>query len=271
MRRGCLVLTLLLAAPLAAAGEADPEPAPPPRTWGVGSVDLLPVGHKMAPNGVPYDPLFSLGLLVNVALTPRREVYVFAKSRFWAEKPGDGVTNGRQGWLDFSKRQLDLDAGAAWSFWGPLEARAFLYSENNLNRGQFAGRPSGFKDGFGVEGRCYLPGTDFDRGLYRYLALGYYPTKTQVGEDGRGFAPGLYAAANVAYDVVPGRLYGYLEGEYVSRQGFVPKLLVLDPGVAWRPWERYDAFELRLGVASRVDVEAGYTRAFLYGSVRVVW
>ena len=51
----------------------------------------------------------------------------------------------------------------------------------------------------------------------------------------------------------------------------MPKLLVLDPGVAWRPWEHFDAFELRLGVESTVDVEMGYTRAVLYGSVRVAW
>jgi hypothetical protein len=271
MHRACLVLTLLLAVPLAAAAEEALEEAPPPRTWGIAGLDLVPAGHKMAPNGLGYDPLFTAGLLLNVAVTPGREVYVFAKTRFWAQQSEAGVTNANQGRFDFSKRQIDLDAGTAWNFWGPLEARAYLYSDNNLNRGWWLDKPTGFQDGFGVECRCWLPGTDFDRGLYRYVALGYYPTKTQVGGDGREFSPGFYAAASLAWDVEPGRLYGYLEGEYVSRDGFVPKLLVLDPGVAWRPWERYDAFELRLGVESTVDVEVGYTRAFVYGSVRVVW
>jgi hypothetical protein len=252
-------------------GNPDLNPALWQRTWGIAGLDVIPLGRKMAPNGVPYDPLFALDLLLNVALTEDREFYLFVKSRFWAQKPGEGITNRKQGNFDFSKRQFDLDGGLAWNFYGRMEARAFFYSFNNLNRGENHVQPRGYKDGFAVECRYYLPTTNFDNGLYRYLSLGFAPTKELVGADGRGFKPGFFATANLAFDVIPERFYTYADLEYISKRTFMPKLFIVDPGIAFRPFEKCNDIEFRIGAESTIDVDLAYTRTFLYGMVRIIW
>ena len=260
-------------------GECGPVTAGDPKvnpdfwqqTWGIAGFDVYPVGSKMAPNGVPYNPLFSLDLLLNIALTRDREVYLFSNARFWGQKAADGITNPTQGALDFSKRQFDLDGGVAWNFYGPFEARAWVYSYNNLNRGTTLDKPFGFNDGFALACRYYLPSTDFDRGLYRYLALGYYPTKEMVGADGQLFEPGFFASAYLAYDFIPERFYVYANIDYISKRPFGAKLLLADPGVALRPFQRLPNLEFRLGAASTIDLEVAFTRTLFYGNVRIVW
>jgi hypothetical protein len=241
------------------------------QTWGIAGLDAYPVGRKMAPNGFAYDPLFSLDLLLNIALTRDRSVYLFTLSRFWAQKAADGFTNNKQGPLDFSKRQFDLDAGFAWNFYGRLEARAYYYSDNNLNRGNDFQHPVGYKDGFALECRYYLASTDFDRGLYRYLSLGCYPTKEMVGADGQPFKPGFFAAANLAYDILPERYYVYANVEYIARDGVTPKLVLADAGIALRPFDWLGNLEFRVGADSTIDVDLAWTRTLFYGNVRIVW
>jgi hypothetical protein len=61
-----LILSLLLVLPIRVLAQDEPSaPDPLPRTWGLANLDIVPAGHKMGPNGVPYDPVFSLGLLLS--------------------------------------------------------------------------------------------------------------------------------------------------------------------------------------------------------------
>ena len=47
------------------------------------SGDIL--GNRMAPNGRPLDPRFSLDLDINVELLPKKPLYLFADNKFWAQ------------------------------------------------------------------------------------------------------------------------------------------------------------------------------------------
>ncbi len=240
-------------------------------TWGLVSFDVIPVGSKIAPNGVPYDPLFSFDWLLNIALSRDRTWYIFTTGRFWAQKPGDGITNDAQGMLDFSKRQIDLDVGLAWNFYKNFEARAFAYSLNNLNRGNSLERPFGYKDGAGVELRYYFPSTDFDRGLYRYLSIGYLPTKELVGNDGEEFHPSLFLAAHLAYDFIPEKFYVYTNLDLFFERPMEARILIADPGIACRPFDHLPNLEFRVGTENFIDLEIGYTRTLLYGAARIIW
>ena len=131
-----------------------------PMVWGGVGARIIPVGQKMAPNGVGFDPLFSLDLELNIALCHDRSVYLFSATRFWGQKAAPNITNSSQGPFDFSKREFDLTVGAAWNYWRTLEIRGFVYSYNNLNRGRndsefSASRPYGYNDGGAVEHRWY--------------------------------------------------------------------------------------------------------------------
>ncbi|MFM7151360.1 MAG: hypothetical protein ACKO23_16105 [Gemmataceae bacterium] len=254
------------------AGDPEVNPGLWQHTWGYAAVDLFPVGDKMAPNGVAYDPLFSLDLLLNIALTRDRRWYIFAMGTFWGQKAGEGITNQKQGNFDFSKRQFDLDGGIAWNFYGRFEGRLFFYSYNNLNRGNSLERPFGYKDGSAVEIRYWMPNADFDKGLYRYLGIGYMPTKELVGMKGDPFKPSLFLTGHVAYDILPDELYLYLDCEFFTERPCEPRLLCVDPGVAWRPFQvRAPNLEFRLGVDSIIDFVDDYTRYLGYVSARVVW
>jgi hypothetical protein len=241
------------------------------RTWGQAGIYGYPVGNKMAPNGIPYDPVFALDLLLNVALTRDRRWYIFTDSRFWAQRASADVTNTGQGSLDFSKRQFDLDGGVAWNYYGPWEVRGELYSFNNLNRGTTLVQPFGYNDGFEMENRYYLPSTSFDKGLYRFVSLGYYFTKSMTGGDGKLFDPSLFARASLALDIVPDCLYLYSDTTFLTRRPIVGKLLLADWGVAWRPFENIPDLEFRLGSDNTYDMQVGIWRSLLYGNVRIVW
>jgi hypothetical protein len=241
------------------------------RTWGQAGIYGFPTGQKMAPNGVVYDPLFTLDLMLNIALTTDRSWYLFTDAAFWAEKAEKGVTNPKQGQFDFSKRQFDLNGGVAWNYTGPWEARAFVFSRNNLNRGQTVDMPFGYNDGFALENRYYLPGTSFDKGLYRYLSAGYYVTKTMTGADGKPFNPSLFARANLALDLVPDCLYLYSDTTFLTRRAVTAKFVLEDAGVAWRPFPKIPDLELRIGVNNTYDMQDGNLRALLYGNVRIIW
>jgi hypothetical protein len=240
-------------------------------TWGFAAVDVIPVGNKMAPNGAQYDPLFSLDLMLNVALTRDRTWYAYTTGRFWAQKPGAGITNPSQGQFDFSKRQYDLNVGLAWNFYESFEGRVFAYSFNNLNRGFVLDRPYGFIDGAGVEVRWYFPSTNFDQGLFRFLSIGYLPTKELMGQDGEAFKPSLFLSAHLAYDFIPERFYVYTDTDLYFERPAEARLLLVDPGIACRPFESCPCLEFRAGCENVIDLGVGITRSFLYGQARIVW
>jgi hypothetical protein len=253
---------------LATVEQAGPVVAPPGRTWGQAGIYGYADGSKMAPNGVPYDPLFALDLLLNISLTSDRSLYLYSDSRFWTQRFVDGIAHGP---FDFSKRQFDLDAGAAYNYVGPFEARAFAYCYNNINRGDSPFLPVGYVDGVGVENRYYLESTNFDAGLYRFLSLGYYFTKDMIDADGKTFRPSLFARASLALDVWPEQLYLYSDVTCIAHRPVVPKLLLGDLGVAVRPFTQVPDLEFRVGADNNWDVQVRRLRTLLYGNVRFVW
>jgi hypothetical protein len=241
------------------------------RTWGQAGVYGYAAGTKMAPNGIPYKPLGSLDLLFNIALNDDRSLYLFTDSQFWLQRATAGVTNPSQGQLDFSKRQFDFTGGLAWNYAGRWEARAEAYSYNNLNRGTSLAAPDGYNDGFGLENRYYLPGTNFDKGLYRFLSVGYYPTKDMIGQDGVPFKPGPFVRASVAWDVWPDRFYLYTDATFLETRSWAAKLLLADVGLAVRPFPTIPDLEFRVGLDNTEDVQARYWRGLFYVNVRIVW
>jgi hypothetical protein len=259
---------VLLSIEPAAVDDVSPTPPPPQRTWGEAGIYAYALGSKVAPNGVPYDPLFALDLLLNIALTSDRTLYLFSDSRFWAEKFSDGIAHGP---FDFSKRQYDLDAGVAWNYLDAFEARAFAYADSNLNRGDSPVLPVGYIDGVGIENRYYLESTSFDRGLYRFLSLGYFFTKDLIGQDSKTFEPSLFARANLALDVWPDQLYLYSDMELIARRPVTPKLFLADVGVAVRPFTQMPDLEFRVGTDNDWDVQVLKSKTLLYGNVRFVW
>ena len=190
-----------------AAGPASDPARPPeaPRVWGVADFRGIYAGTRVAPNGVSFDPVFSLGLDFNLWLWRSQGMYLFTDSRFWGQETGANVTDSV---VDFSKRELDQNLGAAWNYAGPWEARFFAYSLNNLNRGYSSAYPDGFKDGIGIENRFYLGpayadlGTDrFDVARANFVGVGYYPSKSLVGNAGDEFKPSAFAEAYLTRDL----------------------------------------------------------------------
>ena len=162
--------------------------------WGILEMPFFAGGSRMAPNGVPFNPLFGLNFDFNVGLLPNKELYLFADNKFWAQRSGPGITNSKQGQFDFSKREYDFDFGLAWNYFNNYELRVSAYALNNLNRGDSLSSPFGFKDGIAVENRYYFGNADiYDVGRLSFVSLGYLPSKSLVGGDGTEFHPGLAA------------------------------------------------------------------------------
>ncbi len=255
-----------------------PAVAAPPLVWGVVGLRVFALGDQVAPNGVEYAPLFSLDFNFNVWAYRPAGVYVFADSTFWGQKAAPGQTNPSQGVFDFSKRELDFDVGAAWNYYGFLEARAFAYSDNNLNRGTSPISPKGFKDGVGVENRLYLGltyadlGTPaFDVARATFISLGYYPTKDMVDGSGVQFKPGPFARAYLTCDLWGEKCYLYADVQGIARRSCTPEVLASDVGLALRPIPQVPRLEFRVGVEPNYylllrDLEYG-----VYGQVQLIF
>jgi hypothetical protein len=256
-------------------GAIDPFRVHPrwlPEVWGVTGITLFPSGNKMAPNGETYDPLGTLNLDLNIGLLPEKKLYLFALGTFWAQKAHGGVTNPSQGNLDFSKRQFDFNLGAAWNYWGPLEARIFAYSNNNLNRGFDLNAPFGYTDGVGLENRWYLSGTNiYDLPRLNFLSIGFFPTKDMIGADGVTFHPGLFLRAYLTYEFVPLHYYLYADTQMIAQSAANPRLLFFDDGFAARPFDRLPGLEFRLGVFNTVDVQVDNVRTLIYFTAQVLF
>jgi hypothetical protein len=263
----------------APAGE-EPPPIDPlrihpvwyPEVWGVTGLTLVASGERTAPNGQVYDPLGSLNLDLNIGLLPQKKLYIFGLGTFWAQKPTSSATNPTQGNFDFSKREFDFTLGAAWNYWGPLEARVFAYSYNNLNRGLSEVTPLQFNDGVGLENRWYLSGTNiYDLPRLNFLSFGFYPSQDMIGADGVTFHPGLFLRAYLTYEFVPLHYYLYTDTQMIAQTFASPRLLLFDDGFAARPFTRFNGVEFRLGVTNTVDVGVDDVRTLIYGTVQVLF
>ena len=131
-----------------------------PEVWGDFGSSYYATGSHMAPNGVPFRPVFFSELNLNIGLLSRKRLYLFTEDTFWAQRASAAVTNSHQGSFDFSKREVDLHVGFAWNVFDRFELRASYYALNNLNRGTSEIRGTGLKDGTQVEGRYYFGPAD---------------------------------------------------------------------------------------------------------------
>jgi len=242
-----------------------------PEVWGTVGVPIYITGSHMAPNGVPFKPLFSLDFDFNIGLLPQKELYLFAENRFWTQRAAPGITNPSQGKWDFSKREYDLQLGAAWTYFDAFEFRVSTYALNNLNRGVSLSGPYGFKDGILLENRYYLGNADiYDVGKLSFLSIGYYPAKGLVGGDGNEFHPGLFARAYLTYDLTPIRSYLYFDGQFIAEH-LKARLLEMDLGLAARPFVRFPNLEFRIGYDVTGDVQVDSTRNLVYGAIRILY
>jgi hypothetical protein len=232
----------------------------------------------VAPNGVKFGQLFSLDLAFNLWVWQPAGVYLFADSSFWAQRPAPGQTNPAQGVFDFSKREFDFNVGTAWNYYGLLEARAFAYSMNNLNRGTSPISPKGYADGIGLENRLYLnsmysylgtPGFDVARAAF--ISAGYYPSKDMVDGDGNRFKPGPFLRAYLTCDLWEAKCYLYADGQFIASRACTAELLQLDAGIAFRPLVRMPRLEFRVGTEDSYYPAAGETETSCYGSIRFVF
>jgi hypothetical protein len=259
--------------------EASPsQPVPWQTVWGVVGLRAIPDGPKEAPNGEKYHPNFSIDLDFNFWVWRSHGLYVFADPSLWGEKNEYEVTNAHDGFVGTSKREFDLSGGVAWNYAGNWEARAFGYTDNNLNRGISLVAPEGFTDGFGLENRYYLGSeysklgqTGFDVTRANFLSVGYFPSKVMVGNNGQLFDPGLMLRAYLTYDVWDLPCYGYADVTYISERSFKPKLLLFDVGLAARPFSCCPQCEFRLGVDSTGDFQERNVQNLWYASVRFIF
>jgi hypothetical protein len=258
----------------APAGEEKQEPDFE-RVWGVLNFRGYALGEQVAPNGNEFRPLFSIDLDFNIWICPDAGLYIFSDSSFWGQRAAPGITNPSQGVFDFSKRELDFTVGGAWNYWGPLEARVFAYSANNLNRGDSTTHPSGYNDGVGLESRWYL-GTEyaelgqrgFDVTRATFVSAGYYPTKDMIDGAGRLFKPGAFIRAYLTLDLLGDWCYLYEDTTLITLKNFPLKLLRSDFGAAVRPFGWCPFLEFRIGCEGIYDLAEHDLEWGLYGALR---
>jgi hypothetical protein len=237
--------------------------------WGVAEIDGY-LGHRTAPNGLVYHPDYGANLDFNIWVWPAMGLYLYNESLFWM-----GTTHE----LNFTKRELDLDIGVAWNYYGRLEARIFGYSDNNLNRGVSPEQSAGYDDGFCLENRFYLNSiyqalgtSDYDQAKATFVSLGYLPTKTLTGADGMQFHPVLFARAYLTWEVVKESCYLYADTTFIiERDPFDAKLLNTDLGAALRPFPQVPRLEFRAGCLDVWDLQVGNARPVGYLSIRYVF
>ncbi len=234
-----------------------------PLVWGGLGARIIPVGQKMAPNGVLFDPLFSLDLELNIALCHDRSVYLFSATRFWGQKSAPNITNSSQGAFDFSKREFDLTVGAAWNYWRTLEIRGFVYSYNNLNRGRndsefSASRPYGYNDGGAVENRWYY----FDS---CFLGIGYAPTKELIGNNGLTFQPGWFLTSSIWAPLWNEKNQLYWNASLIGENTGTARMFYCDIGYACVPFACLPRLEFRTGTEVWCDLSYNTLATYYLG------
>ena len=185
--------------------------------------------HIVAPNGLVYDPLMRLTIALDIG---DEDYYFFTENSFYTEKPTPGVTtNSNQKNLDFTKREYDLVLGAAARPFSlkEVEFRLWTVSLANLNRGNDANKPSGFKDGVAAEARYYFKGER----LRGFLKAGYFFSKELVEPDGEPYKPGVFAGTEASYGLSekPMALYAFVNAYFINANCRV------EGGLAWRPFD----------------------------------
>lgn len=238
--------------------------------WGIAEMDGY-LGQRMAPNSLLYHPDYGVNLYFNIWLWPAAGLYLYDNSLFWMGTTHEG--------LNFTKRELDFNIGVAWNYYDRLEARVFGYSQNNLNRGLSPEGSSGFNDGFGIENRYYLNpiyyalGTsDYDLAKATFVSIGYLPTKTLTGADGKQFHPALFARAYLIWDIVKESCYVFADIALITeREPFDAKLLDTNVGAALRPFRQVPRLEFRAGCLDVWDIQVGNARPVGYINMRYVF
>jgi hypothetical protein len=253
-----------------------PDAGNPRMVWGLVDAKLFPDAGRMAPNGEPYNPIFSLDATLNIWLCRSAGLYLFGDARFWGQRGTPGQTHGN---FDYTKREFDLTGGAAWNYYGPLELRVFGYAYNNLNRGISTIVPAGYNDGTAVEQRWYLSdeyarlGQDgYNISRAPFVSIGCYTSKSMVGVDGQLFVPSLFARAYLVWDIPSTCCYLYGDLQLICRRAPVsPKLFLPDVGLAIVPFATLRMLEFRLGSEFEVDFGGGAVRnnSLPYFSVRL--
>ncbi len=243
-----------------------------PDIWGVAGLPVYATGSRMAPNGVPFTPIFALTNDFNLGLLPNKKLYLFWDGTFWAQHSGAGITNANQGGFDFSRRELDTELGLAWTYFDSWELRTSGYMLNNLNRVISPGTDDGSKEGIKVENRCYFDtATPYDISRLNFVGFGYMPAGSLIGNNGAGFDTGLFAHAYLARDLPLTWLtsYVYADLQVTSQNVITPRLLNADVGLAMRPFSGVQNLEFRLGSTVSDDVRGGTVRTTAYGAVRI--
>jgi hypothetical protein len=181
-----MFVPLLFSLSLAGVAPADDS------LWGKVGFGMYPTSsQKVAPNGVVYQPMFRLIGDVNIG---SRDLYMFATSAYYTEKPNPGVTtNKSQGSFDFTKRQYDFNIGGAFATGEDTEVRFWAYSQSNINRGIYVDKPSGYKDGSVGSLRHYFADEVVTHG---YIGVGYYFTKELVDTNGKPYTPSFTTEMN---------------------------------------------------------------------------
>jgi hypothetical protein len=261
----------------AAEAAAPPEGFPWQPVWGLVGLRAID-GLRVAPNGQEYHPSFSIDLNLNFWLWPRQGLYLFGDCRFWGERPENGVTNGRDGGMGFSKREFDLSGGVAWNYAGACEARVSGYALSNLNRGTDTVTPNGGLDGALLENRYYLSGEysrlgepGFDVARATFLSAGIYPTKNLVGNDGQTFNPAGMLRAYLTYDLLDWPVYAYGDATLITDRTFTPRLLLFDVGLAARPFHSWRQWEFRAGAENTADFQTRSVLNLWYVSLRYIF
>ena len=246
--------------------------------WGHLGLNIYPAGHRMAPNGVEFTPLLMSDLDFNLGLLPRQQLYLFGETKFWAQRASaTGAVPARdQANNDVNAREWDLLGGIACALPYHFELRGGLYAQNNLNRGgsttQTPDRfsPSGFTDGTQVQLRYYFSSQNlYDPPRRSFVEAGYYPSRDMVGGDGNTFRPGAFARAYLSYDVSRLRGYVYGDGTFIAERDNSFRLMILNGGLALRPFHDFGNLEFRVGNELTRDFRNETTRDLAYGAIRI--
>ena len=245
-----------------------------PDVWGSFDLPFYAAGRHIAPNGAFFDPLFSLSAKFNLGLLPDQKLYLFWTDDFWAQRAAPGITNASQGKFDFSKREFDNDVGFAANFDRLMEARISIYALDNLNRGTTLDKASGEAWGARVEARHYFGSSNaYDPERRTFFSVGYTPVGDVISPNGDEFNAGLFARGQTTVDIPLGSrpLYGFGKVTATAQKTVTPRLLDIDLGLAWRPFQEHERIEFRTGYQRTHDLKGPVDQDLIYGAVRALY
>lgn len=243
-----------------------------PEVWGNLGLRGIAAGERVAPNGVEFDPIFASDFNLNLGLLPRKKLYLFLETEFWAQRAAPGITNANQGDFDFSKREFDAGAGLAWNVIDRLELRVSANALSNLNRGTSRTEPDGDLNGVRLEGRYYFGSANiYDVGRLSFIGLGYSPRQTLIGGNGFEFDAGLFAQAYATCSIPALRSYLFGHARLIGEEHVKLRLLTVDAGIATRPFGSLPNVEFRVGNEFTADLQEDITHNLIYGAIRAYY